>query len=215
MIRVYIVEDEALLRDLLKDLVEGVDGLSVAGASGDAESAFTECARLRPDMLVADVRLPGIDGVELAKKLRESQPELKILVASGFFTSAVLRRALACKVDGIVEKSAGLVEMKKALEAVASGRGYFGDAITRGLPDLLSAKAEPHPVENLTAREKEILCMIAEGLSTREIADRLKISARTADVHRMHIMSKLDCHNVAGLTRIAIAGGLVDLAMNS
>jgi DNA-binding NarL/FixJ family response regulator len=214
MTSVYIVEDESLLRDFMKDLVGREAELSFAGASGDAETAFEECRKLQPDMLISDVRLPGIDGVDLSKKLRDCLPDIKILLVSAFFTPAVIRRALLAKVNGILEKNAGLSEMEKALAAVASGQTYYGDAILRSLPDLLSAKAEPHPVENLTAREKEILCLIADGLSTREIADRLKISTRTADVHRMHIMAKLDCHSVAGLTRIAIAGGLVDLAMN-
>ena len=213
MTRVYIVEDEPLLRDFMNDLLSGKPGFTVAGASGDAETALAACARQKPDMVVTDVRLPGVDGVELSRRLRETLPDLRILLVSGAFTPSIIRRALIAKVNGILEKSSGLAEMEKAIAAVAAGQSYYGDAIMKSLPELLSSNIEPHPVESLTAREKEILCMIADGLSTREIADKLKISARTADVHRMHIMTKLDAHNVASLTRIAIANGLVDIAI--
>jgi DNA-binding NarL/FixJ family response regulator len=213
MIRVYIVEDESLLRDFMKDLLTGRNDFALAGAGGDAETALAECLRLKPDMVVTDVRLPGMDGVELSLRLREGLPDIRILLVSGAFSPAIIRRALMSKVSGIVEKSAGLAEMEKALTAVAAGQSYYGDAILKSLPELLSGNIEPHPVEALTSREKEILCMIADGLSTREIADKLKISARTADVHRMHIMTKLDAHNVASLTRIAIASGLVDISI--
>jgi DNA-binding NarL/FixJ family response regulator len=211
MTSVYIIEDESLLRDFVKDLLAGRDDFKVVGDSGDGERALADCLSLKPDMVITDVRLPGIDGVELTSRLREKLPQTRVLLMSGAFSLSIIRRALLLKVNGILEKSGGLAEMQKAIDAVAIGQTYYGDAIMRSLPELLSTKAEPHPVETLTSREREILCMIAEGLSTREIADKLSISARTADVHRMHIMTKLDAHNVASLTRIAIAHGLVDI----
>lgn len=211
MTSVYIIEDESLLRDFVKDLLSGQEAFKVLGDNGDGEKALSECLSLRPDMVITDVRLPGMDGVELSERLREQLPGVRILLMSGSFSLSVIRRALLLKVNGILEKSGGLLEMQKAIDAVASGQTYYGDAIMRSLPELLSSREEPHPVESLTSREREILCMIALGLSTREIADKLEISARTADVHRMHIMTKLDAHNIATLTRVAIAHGLVDL----
>lgn len=211
MTSVYITEDESLLRDFVKDLLGERDGFKVVGDCGDAEHALAECLTLKPDMVITDVRLPGMDGVELTERLREKFPDIKVLLMSGSFSLSIIRRALVLKVNGILEKSGGLAEMQKAIDSVASGQTYYGDAIMRSLPELLSGKAEPHPVETLTSREREILCMIAEGLSTREMADKLSISVRTADVHRMHIMSKLDAHNIASLTRIAIAHGMVDI----
>lgn len=213
MTSVYIIEDESLLRDFVKDLLAGRDGFKVIGDCGEAEKALADCLVLKPDMVISDVRLPGFDGVELTERLREKLPGTKVLLMSGSFNLSTIRKALLLKVNGILEKSGGLVEMQKAIDAVAAGQTYYGDAIMKSLPELLSTKAEPHPVETLTSREREILCMIADGLSTREIADKLNISVRTADVHRMHIMSKLDAHNVASLTRIAIAHGLVDISI--
>ena len=213
MTSVYIVEDESLMRDLMREIVAARPGLNVAGDAAGAESALDACGKLRPDMVLTDVRLPGMDGVEFARKLRETLPEVRILVMSGAFSPLLIRRALLTRVNGIIEKNAGLPEMQKALDAVAAGQSYYGDAVLRILPEIVAGKAEPHPVESLTSREKEILRMIADGLSTKEIAEKLAISARTADVHRMHIMTKLDAHNVASLTRIAIASGLVDIPM--
>ena len=213
MTRVYIVEDESLLRDFVKDLLSGRDGFEVVGDSGDAVSALTACEALRPDMVISDVRLQGsnIDGVELSRQLREILPDVKILLMSGMFTLAIIRRALLIKVNGILEKSGGLTEMQKAVDAVAAGQTYYGDAVLKSMPELIEGRNEMRPIDSLTAREKEILCMIADGLPTRDIAEKLEISVRTADVHRMHIMSKLDAHNAASLTRIAIASGLVDM----
>ena len=213
MTSVYIIEDEQLMRDFMKDMLAGRDDIQVVGDSANAEKALVECRERKPDMIVSDARLPGMDGVDLVVKLRETLPSLRVLLVSGLFSPAIIRRALVAKVDGILEKSGGLVEMEKAMTTVAQGRNYYGDAILKSLPELLSGSPQSHPVDTLTAREKEILCLIADGLSTREIADKLQISARTADVHRMHIMTKLDAHNVASLTRIAIATGLVDIAV--
>ena len=209
MTTVYIIEDESLLRDLVKDMLSEREGFRVVGDSGYGEKGLAECLALKPDLVICDVRLPGIDGVELAARLREKQPDARVLLMSGAFTLPVIRRALVLKVNGIFEKSGGLTEMQRAIDAVIAGQSYYGDAVLKSLPEILSSKPEPHPVDSLTSREREILCMIAEGLSTREIAEKLEISARTADVHRMHIMTKLDAHNVATLTRIAIANGLV------
>jgi DNA-binding NarL/FixJ family response regulator len=213
MTSVYIIEDEQLLRDFMKDMLAGRGDMKIVGDSANAETALVACRELKPDMIVTDVRLPGMDGVDLAVKLREMLPGLRVLLVSGLFSPAIIRRALVAKVEGILEKSGGLAEMEKAMTDVAQGRNYYGDAILKSLPELLSGGPQTHPVDTLTSREKEILCLIADGLSTREIADKLQISARTADVHRMHIMTKLDAHNVASLTRIAIATGLVDITV--
>jgi DNA-binding NarL/FixJ family response regulator len=211
MTSVYIVEDEALLRDCLRGFVAARPGFSLAGSAADAETALRDCRKLLPDMILSDLRLPGMDGVEFARALKEIHPETRVLLVSGGFTPPAVRRALLARVSGIVEKSSGLAELEKALDAVAAGQSHYGDAVLKILPEVVAAKPEPQPLESLTERERAVLCLIADGLSTKEIAEKLKISARTADVHRMHIMTKLDAHNVASLTRIAIASGLADI----
>ncbi|MFA5257739.1 MAG: response regulator transcription factor [Opitutales bacterium] len=211
MTSVYIIEDESLLRDLVRDMLKGREGFTVVGDSGDGVAGLAECLRLKPDMVITDVRLPGMDGVEVSRRLREELPGARILLFSGMFNLPIIRRALLARVDGIIEKKAGLTEMLRAVEAVAGGQSYFGDLVVRSMPDLVSGKAQAYPVETLTAREREVMCLLAEGLQAREIAAELGISSRTADVHRSNIMTKLDAHNVVSLTRIAIACGLVDI----
>ncbi len=208
---VYIVEDETLLRDLVREMLTSREGFSVLGDCGDGAQGLAQCLRLKPDMLITDVRLPGMDGVELARQLREAMPGMRILLFSGLFNMPIIRRALLAKVDGIVEKKAGLAEMERAVLAVASGRSYFGDMVVRSMPDLVSGKMELPALETLTSREMEVLRLIAEGLSSRDIAEALGISARTAEVHRNNIMGKLDTHSAVGLTRIAISCGVVDI----
>ena len=209
MQKVYIIEDEVLLRDLITDLLRNSRELEIVGSSGDGREGYEACSRLRPHIVILDVRLPGLNGIEIAQRLRQEQPNIKVLVFSGLFNLGIIKRVLLAKVNGIIEKNAGLVEMEKAIKAVAAGQSYFGPSIVQSMPDLLVSSPQDQTLESLTPREREILQLIAEGHTTKEIADKLGISARTADVHRTHIMQKLNVHNVAGLTRAAIGYGLV------
>ncbi len=211
MTGVFIVEDQALLRDLLRGAVAALPGMSLAGVAADAGTALAECRKLHPGVVLAELALPGMDGVELARALAQASPETRVLLLGAAFSPQVVRRALLARVSGLVEKSAGLAELEKALQSVAAGESHYGGAVLDLLPEVVAAKPEPQPLESLTEREKSVLSLIAGGLSTKEIAEKLSISARTADVHRMHIMTKLDAHNAASLTRIAIASGLADI----
>jgi DNA-binding NarL/FixJ family response regulator len=209
MQKVYIIEDEVLLRDLISDLLRNNRELELVGSSGDGREGCDACLKLRPHMVILDVRVPGLNGIEIAQRLRQEQPNIKILVFSGLFNLGIIKRVLLAKVNGIIEKNAGLAEMEKAIKAVAAGQSYFGPSIVQSMPELLVSSPSDQTLEALTPREREILQLIAEGNTTKEIADKLGISARTADVHRTHIMQKLNVHNVAGLTRAAIAYGLI------
>lgn len=211
MQKVYLIEDEVLLRDLVVDLLTEHRDLEIIGASGDGREGLEACLKLKPHMVILDVRLPGLNGIEIAQRLKNEMPWLKVLVFSGIFNLGIIKRVLLTKVNGIIEKSAGLGEMEKAINAVASGQSYYGPAIVEKMPELLLSKDKDQTLDALTPREREVLQLIAEGHTTKEIAEKLGISARTADVHRTHIMQKLDVHNVAGLTRLAVAYGLVSV----
>ncbi len=209
MQKVYIIEDEVLLRDLVLETLQRQADLEVVGSSGDGREGLEQCLELKPDVVILDVLLPGLNGVEIARKLKDEIPSIKILVFSGNFNLGTIKRVLMTKANGIVEKSAGLTEVEKAIKQVASGQSYYGPAIIERMPELFTASHDSQALESLTTREREVLQLIAEGLTTKGIADKLGISARTADVHRSHLMQKLDTHNVAGLTRLAISFGLV------
>ena len=207
---VYIIEDEVLLRDLLSDLINSNSDLQIIGVNGDGTEGLREALQKKPDILVTDLQLPGLNGVEIVQRVKQDLPETKIMVISGHFNLPRLKRVLMTKAEGIMEKAAGLSEMEKALKIVASGGTYYSPSIIQRMPEMLMVQETDLTVEALTSREREILQLIAEGNTTKEIATRLGISARTADVHRTHIMQKLGVHNVAGLTRMAIAFGLIE-----
>lgn len=211
MTRVYIIEDETLLLDLVSELIGQNPNREVIGRSNNGEEGLKECRKLKPDLLITDVRLPGMDGVEVARHLKEEQPALRILLFSGLFSLPIIRRAMLAKVDAIIEKKAGVVRLSQAIDAVITGQSYFGDTIVRSMQELMSGKAKLPQVEELTTRELDVLRLTAEGLSTRELAQQLGISSRTAEVHRNNIMTKLDTHSAVGLTRIAISCGIVDI----
>lgn len=211
MQKVFIIEDEVLLRDLLCDLISSQMDLEVAGHSGDGTEGLRKCLQLEPDILVTDLQLPGLNGIEIVQRIKQDLPKIKVLVVSGLFNLARLKQVLMTKAEGIIEKSAGLQEMEKALRNVAAGQSYYSPTIISRMPELLTTPENQGTLSSLTPREREILQLIGEGHTTKEIAARLCISARTADVHRTNIMQKLDVHNVAGLTRMAIGFGLVDI----
>jgi len=211
MQKVYILEDEVLLRDLMCDLVAGHISLEVCGVSGNGTDGLKEVLRLKPSIFIVDIQLPGLNGLEVIERLKVDLPSLKILVMSGNLTTSRLKRIFMLKVDGIIEKAAGLKEMERALNAMEGGQSYFSPTIVQRMPELMFATEKDGTLESLTSREREVLQLIGEGHTTKEIAAKLFISARTADVHRTHIMQKLNTHNVAGLTRMAVSFGLVDI----
>ncbi|MBN1403005.1 MAG: response regulator transcription factor [Opitutales bacterium] len=211
MSSVYIIEDDTLLRELVREMILSQGLLNIVGDCGDGAEGLAECLRLAPDMVITDVRLPGLDGVELSRRLRAELPQLRILLFSGLFNLSIIRRALLAKVNGIVEKKAGLAQMSRAIEAVAQGQSFFGDSIVSSMQELVSGKLKLPALESLTPRELDVLRLTAEGLTTRELAQQLGISSRTAEVHRNNIMIKLDTHSAVGLTRIAISCGVVDI----
>jgi DNA-binding NarL/FixJ family response regulator len=208
--KVFIIEDDTLLCDLLCDLIDAERDLAILGTSGDGAEGLERCLAEKPDILITDVKLPGLNGIEVVQRLKQGRPEIKTLVLSGILNLGSIKRVLLTKADGILEKSAGLDEMRKALQAVAAGNCYYSADVIKRMPELLMAGENQGSLESLTSREREILQLIAEGHTTKEIAAKLEISTRTADVHRSHIMQKLSVHNVAGLTRAAIGFGLVD-----
>jgi len=209
MKRFIIVEDQTAIREMLVELLAPVAGFQCVGTCGDGLSALTLCAATKPDVAVLDIRLPGLHGVELLRKLIVLLPDLRVLIFSGHESPVLIREVLEAGALGFVEKTAGFAEFKKGLEAVGSGTPYFGPAVAAMLKDV-SATFESIPSPKLiTKREREILKLVAESNSTREIAVKLNISPKTVDNHRTNMMRKLHLHDVASLTRYAIEIGLI------
>ncbi len=208
--KIVIIEDETMLRDFIVESLASYPKCKIVGTYGDGIKAWEGCLELNPDFVILDVNLPSLNGIEILYRIKQKLPNTKVLLFSGFFTSSIIRKALKSGVDGIIEKTAGLSEMHIALTKVMAGQTYFGPKVVDILREIMINPEIDDSVEVLSEREREVLQLIAEGYSTKTIAEKLDISIKTAGTHRSNLMTKLNVHGVAELTRFAIANGLVD-----
>lgn len=210
MKRVVLVEDQRAVRELLGELLKQMPFYQLVGESGDGHEACTLIADKKPDIVILDAKLPGLNGPEVLRRVKKVLPHLRVLVFSGYQNPLLVRDMIEAGAHGFIEKTVGLAELKSGLDAVANGGTYFGPAVADALREAVANPRSSTTVDVLTEREREILKLIAEGFSTKEIAVRLDISVKTADNHRNNLMKKLGIHNAATLTRFAISHGLVE-----
>lgn len=210
MKRLLIIEDQTAIRELLVEVLSADKHYQLIGESGDGQKALALCLETKPDLLVLDAKLPGLNGVDLLRRLVKQLPHIRVLVFSGHENPMLVREMLEAGAHGFVEKTAGLSEFKKGLETVANGGTFFGPAVAALLRDVVANPASSSSPDFLTEREREILQLVAESHSTKEIANKLAISAKTVDNHRTNLMRKLNLHDVASLTRYAFDIGLIE-----
>ena len=201
-----VVEDQTLFRKLLVRAIRTHPGIRVVGEAADGESALKVCREKKPDLLLLDLDLPRLSGVEVARTLRDELPNTKILVLSASDQSAKLRDALRSGICGLVDKDQAFEVVSTAIDAVLNGETYFTGLAARELRLMPSENDEI--LETLTSREKEILRMVAQGTANKEVADALEISTRTVEVHRHNLMKKLGVRNAAELASLAARIGL-------
>ncbi|MDP3069547.1 MAG: response regulator transcription factor [Opitutaceae bacterium] len=210
MKRLVLIEDQTAVREMLVAILGSDTLYQIVGQAGDGQAGVQLCLDTSPDVIILDAKLPGLNGVDVLRRVRKKLPAVRTLVFSGYENPVLLREMLAAGANGFVEKTAGLAELKQGLDTVAGGGDYFGPGITKL---LLSVAANPArssaPADPLTAREREILQLVAESHSTREIAEKLGLSSKTVDNHRTNLMRKLNLHDVASLTRHALDVGLI------
>ncbi|WP_269525477.1 response regulator [Coraliomargarita parva] len=210
MKKVVVIEDQTILRDLICQLVEGYTSMQVIAHTGDGAEGLELCLQHNPDLIILDIMLPNLNGSEVLRRLKAKNPKLNILIFSAASSNSMVNRLLKAGVTGYIEKDAGLEELEKAINLVADGRSYFSPRVVEAMRELMVSGGQDDSLESLTSREREIIQLIAESYSNKEIAAKLGMSVRTADTHRTNIMKKLDLHDVAALTRWAIANKLVD-----
>ena len=210
MKKVVVIEDQTILRDLICQLVEGYPSMEVIARSGDGAEGYDLCVEHVPDLVILDIMLPNLNGAEVLRRLKTKNPRSNILIFSAAASNAIVNRLLKLGVTGYIEKDAGLEELEKAIALVADGRSYFSPRIVEIMRELMISGGEDDSLDSLTSREREIVQLIAESFSNKEIAAKLGMSVRTADTHRTNIMRKLNLHDVAALTRWAIANKLVN-----
>lgn len=212
MKRVVIVEDQTSIREMVVEIVKSSEGYEVIAESGDGQAALDLCLETKPDFVILDIMLPGLNGAEVLRRFAKHLKHTRVLVFSGYQNPSLVRELLQAGAHGFVEKTAPLSELKKGIDIVANGGSYFGPEVAQMLREaVLNPNASQKiGLDILTAREREILQLIAESYSTKEVAQKLNISVKTAENHRTNLMKKLDLHDVAGLTRFAIQHGLIE-----
>ena len=194
-----------MLRAGLRLLLEREDGLEPVGEAATAEDAVRALPRLRPDVVVIDIEMPGMGGIEGAALIRERAPGARVLFLSMHDQARDVRRAFDAGADGYLLKSAADEDLVRAIRAVASGERYVHPA----LGAALAAPAADGPLGELSDREREVLRLLALGHTNQEIAERLIVSVRTVESHRAHVMAKLRVSTRAGLVRAALDAGLL------
>jgi DNA-binding NarL/FixJ family response regulator len=210
-IRVLIADDHAILRAGIRALLSPCDDIEVVGEAADGREAVSECRKLDPDLVLMDIAMPGLGGLEATLEIRKDCPRTKVLVLSQYDDREYVRRLLKAGVSGYVLKKAAGADLMAAIRAVYKGGLVLDPSVAREAmePAEASPQGGGDPYEALTDREKQVLKLVAEGHSNKEVADTLGISVKTAMSHREHVMEKLRLHNRTDLVKFALRQGVI------
>ncbi|MBL8100681.1 MAG: response regulator transcription factor [Anaerolineales bacterium] len=213
MIRVLLAEDHVMVRAGLQALLERAKDIKVIGEASNGQEAIDLTIVHKPDVLVLDIMMPRLNGIQAAEQIRALKLPVKILFVSMYSDAGLVRQALQTGAKGYVLKTSAGEELLQAIRAVAKGETYLGETISSiTMEDSFrpNMKQVDNPLELLSPREKEILQLIAEEHTSSEVANILSISEKTVEKHRANMMEKLQVRNLAGLVRLAIKYGLID-----
>lgn len=210
-LRAVLIEDETMFRQLILLTLGKVKGLQVVGEFGMGKPGLDFCIREKPDMLVVDLMLPDLNGMEIAREVRRASPDTKILVITAHPSERLPAELMALGVNGYVDKTEPIEYVLSAVETVRGGGMFFASRVRAkgGAAGAMAAVRRPLDVP-LTDREQEIARLVAAGQMSKEIAAKLNLSVRTVEKHRANIMEKVGVREVASLTRWCIQAGLVD-----
>ena len=210
-ISLILVDDHQIVIDGLKALLEGVKGIMVLGEANSGEELLKTLTFLSPNLIILDVNMPGMDGVETCRKVRQQFPEIQVMALTMHNDRGVIQAMTQAGAKGYVLKNTSREELVEAIRKVNQGKRYIIEEATERLlePEPSTVVSEEVIPAVLTSREREILSLIAEGYSNTEIGDQLNISHRTVDTHRTNLMKKIGVRNIAGLIRYAFRHGIV------
>ncbi|HUC43897.1 MAG TPA: response regulator transcription factor [Candidatus Sulfotelmatobacter sp.] len=209
--KVLLADDHALVRKGIRAVLTSLPGVEVVAETSDGREALSLIESMKPDVAVLDITMPGLNGLEVAIRTHAVSSRTKILILSMHAGEAYVAQALRAGVAGYLLKDAADDELPMAIKAVSRGDVYLSPKISRQLVDryVESGSAQPDPLAGLTTRQREILQLVAEGKSSKEIAVLLDLSVKTVESHRGQIMERLGVHDLTGLVRFAIRVGLV------
>ncbi|MGK7369054.1 MAG: response regulator transcription factor [Candidatus Halalkalibacterium sp. M3_1C_030] len=207
-IKVLIADDHEILRFGISTFLNSADSITVVGEASSGDECIELFKEKKPDVCVLDISMPGKNGIETTKAIREIDPNVKVLILSMHIDKAILDQVLEAGINGYLLKDTEKTELLHGIESIAKGQQVFSDPIQKLITkSYLNGGRTPH--DSITSRELEVLQLIVEGYSSKLIADKLNISPRTVDTHRGNIMQKLNIPNAAGLVRYAMENDLV------
>jgi two-component system response regulator NreC len=211
-IRVLLVEDHTVVRQGLRRILESNPDVEIVGEVGEGRAAVEAAKRLRPNVAIVDISLPGLNGIEVTRHVVRAVPETNVLILSMHADDAYIRQGLKAGAKGYLLKDADDQDLYKAVTAVHEGGSYFSPAVSRVVLSgyLGDAAEDGDDLMGLSDREREVLQLIAEGKSNKEVAQILSVALSTVESHRKHLMEKLDLHNTAALVRFAARKGLIE-----
>src|SRR5690349_12360902 len=208
-IRILLADDHAVVRQGFKMILAAQTDMEIVGEAGNGREAVELAEKLRPDVVVMDVAMPELNGIEAARRLGQSLPHARVLALSMHKDSVYVREILRAGARGYLLKDSPASELVAAVRAVASGEGYLSPAVSNAVLDDYRRHVT-NPIDLLSSREREVLQMLAEGKTNKEIAGVLNLSVYTVDAHRGRIMEKLNLHSINELVRFALRNGLID-----
>ncbi len=210
--RVLLADDHTVVRQGLRRILESESDVEIVAEVGDGRAALSAAQRLHPEVVVMDISLPGLNGIDVTRQLLKARPETKVLILSMHADPAYITQSLRAGAKGYLLKDADDQDLVKAVAALAAGSSYFSPAVSKVLLDgyLHQRPAKGDDTAILSDREREVLQLIAEGKSNKEVAQILDVAVSTIESHRKHIMEKLGLHNTADVVRFAIHKGIIE-----
>lgn len=210
-VSILLADDHALVRAGLRKLLESLPDVEVVGEADDGQAVLDLAGQLHPDVVLMDIAMPRLNGLEAAARLSRATPHTRVLILSMHQNEDYVRQALRAGAAGYLLKDAAPAELALALKAVMRGDSWLSPAVSKGVVSdyVQRLRGEESPGNTLTPRQREVLQLVAEGNSTKEIARRLDLSVKTVETHRTQLMKQLDLHDVAALVRYAIRTGLI------
>lgn len=217
-IRIILADDHSLVRAGIKSLIQNFSMIEVIGEAENGREAIKLIEEMVPDLVLLDIAMPELNGLEVVSRIAKELPEVKIIILSMHANEEYVVQALRAGANGYLLKDSAPTELEFAINAVIRGESYLSPSISKHVVDTYlrritdvskDGEAEPDIYKQLTSRQREILQLIAEGNSTKDIANKLNVSIKTVETHRMQLMDRLGIHDIAGLVRYAIRMGII------
>jgi two-component system response regulator NreC len=214
-IRLLVADDHKIFRQGIKKLLEEEPDLQVVGEAADGRDTVKKATELKPDLVLMDIAMANLNGLEATKQIKKVLPEIKVIMVTMHKNEEYVLQSFQAGASGYILKEGAVEELVSAIRSIHQDKSFLSPTVSKTLVDAYLRKMETGktetPFDLLTDREREVLQLIAEGYSNREVAKQLFISVKTVEAHRAHIMQKLNIHDIAKLVKYAIQKGLVDL----